>query len=1134
MKRLQFLLLLLLISFGVYAQTTPWTGTPVTTQTRSFSGAKQIRWLWGSNSLYALDDSLARYRYNFLNGLTKDGSNNVLLGGNLINHTGLNLNGYNLQIAGTTGTYFSLQDNGQFSFVAQDIPTPGYTAGYAYGNIGSLALGARSPSNEVSLNFNVLTNGTVFNDDLSRGIKYSWTDDSFLGDSSLVPKRYVTSAISSAITAATPTASGGIVKSGNDFRLGSGTLQGTTLIDAASNIFLIGDYTGQTGIIAYQPGAGAQIAGIGGGWNAGFQANSGNLNIFNQQTSTGISNNFVMQGGNITITDAKNHKGIVNDNSITHSAYNSKTLVDKSYTDSTSKAKADSISRQITNTYVSATTAVSGINVFGTSYEGPGFGSTNPSTLAWVPQVKNATGWVVNNQAVSSAFVLDQTRFIYNTPIVSRTLSIYDLEINDMNFYYTDADKQAIFANEHLATVAYLAIPDSKKILANSSAVTYTGTWTAGKYAISKQTSGNGNTATFTISGTTVMVSTTVGDGLTGAFTIKIDGSTVGTYTNGTVASMATNNGSGITFGPSIKMFTGLSNTAHTVVITTTNANAVFFDWAAGVDTSTPNPSVFVTNTIYQNATGNPYPINNANVDLYNSFVTNNISTLTGLGLNVTLIDVNSVINPATDVTGFGLHPNDAGYAKIATKVLATIPSTFYNVGSATQTQSSANNVAAWTVLKNTNPGTRAGVGIRLENDDSSNGAIFRASSVFTDGTPYGLYISNNSVSNNTVLTNDIIFNNGAVEALRLLSGNVRMPQFKTAGVITNAATTGQLSSNPTLSSTLGGSGVSNAGNLTWGSGGTLGSMAFISTASPTFTGTMTVPTGSFSGTQVGMFTAWPVNTLALFGASASGGTGYPFTGNNNALIAARPSFDIVFGTGNPTVTRGYVSALSGNFNWGSTSGTDLGALFSVTQPTTGNGTVSNSASGTTVTGVGTQFTNTFKIGDVITIAGETQTITAIASNTSMTTAAWTNAHTTSAYTLVGGTRFQVKGNGNIQATLPAYSSGTALPVSYNSTNSRFETGFVNRAHTIFTPTTGGTVVLVNNQYNIINPAGTLVALTVTLPSSPANNDIVQIKYTQSVTTVTYNGGTVVDGITSPVAGGYVILTYDSTNNSWY
>jgi len=90
------------------------------------------------------------------------------------------------------------------------------------------------------------------------------------------------------------------------------------------------------------------------------------------------------------------------------------------------------------------------------------------------------------------------------------------------------------------------------------------------------------------------------------------------------------------------------------------------------------------------------------------------------------------------------------------------------------------------------------------------------------------------------------------------------------------------------------------------------------------------------------------------------------------------------------------------------------------------------------------------------------------------------------------------------------------------------------RPHTIFTPTTGGTVALTNNQYNIINPAGALVALTVNLPSSPANNDCVFIKYTQNITTVTYGNGTVVDGITAPTAGGLVVLTYDSGTTSWY
>ncbi len=89
-------------------------------------------------------------------------------------------------------------------------------------------------------------------------------------------------------------------------------------------------------------------------------------------------------------------------------------------------------------------------------------------------------------------------------------------------------------------------------------------------------------------------------------------------------------------------------------------------------------------------------------------------------------------------------------------------------------------------------------------------------------------------------------------------------------------------------------------------------------------------------------------------------------------------------------------------------------ANLTVAQSTAGVGTVSNLIGGTTVTGVGTIFTNTFKIGDTITIVGQTVAISAIASDTSMTTAAITNANTTVAYTLVGGTRFVVQGSGNV------------------------------------------------------------------------------------------------------------------------
>ena len=89
-------------------------------------------------------------------------------------------------------------------------------------------------------------------------------------------------------------------------------------------------------------------------------------------------------------------------------------------------------------------------------------------------------------------------------------------------------------------------------------------------------------------------------------------------------------------------------------------------------------------------------------------------------------------------------------------------------------------------------------------------------------------------------------------------------------------------------------------------------------------------------------------------------------------------------------------------------------ANLQVTQGTVGMGTVSVGAGGTTWNGSLTQFTNTFKIGDTITSEGQTKTITSITSNILLTTDAVGEAISGKAYTLAGGDRFSVLGNGNV------------------------------------------------------------------------------------------------------------------------
>lgn len=89
-------------------------------------------------------------------------------------------------------------------------------------------------------------------------------------------------------------------------------------------------------------------------------------------------------------------------------------------------------------------------------------------------------------------------------------------------------------------------------------------------------------------------------------------------------------------------------------------------------------------------------------------------------------------------------------------------------------------------------------------------------------------------------------------------------------------------------------------------------------------------------------------------------------------------------------------------------------------------------------------------------------------------------------------------------------------------------------SHTIFTPVTTDNITMIKNQYNIINPAGTIAALTVTLPSSPADGDFIEMKYTQIVTTITYAGGTVGDAVTTTAVGTFIKLVFNSGDSKWY
>lgn len=225
MKKIIYILILLLVSFTAIAQETPPTGLKAINAQFYIHLPDSTIWqqkgspynwhrvakysdLAGLSSIFKLKtDSILNDgyithgyfnanipSYNFINGLNKDGSNNVSFGGTLIDYTTLYLNGYSMAMQDPVGSSYVFAGNG-FHLVTQDNPGVTYSAGYVYGGVGTLNVGAKSHTHEQVLNFDAFTFGARYDDDLKRGIKYDWTDDSNLGDSALVPKRFVTSMI---------------------------------------------------------------------------------------------------------------------------------------------------------------------------------------------------------------------------------------------------------------------------------------------------------------------------------------------------------------------------------------------------------------------------------------------------------------------------------------------------------------------------------------------------------------------------------------------------------------------------------------------------------------------------------------------------------------------------------------------------------------------------------------------------------------------------------------------------------------------------------------------------------------------------------------------------------------------------
>jgi hypothetical protein len=149
--------------------------------------------------------------------------------------------------------------------------------------------------------------------------------------------------------------------------------------------------------------------------------------------------------------------------------------------------------------------------------------------------------------------------------------------------------------------------------------------------------------------------------------------------------------------------------------------------------------------------------------------------------------------------------------------------------------------------------------------------------------------------------------------------------------------------------------------------------------------------------------------------------------GNTTTQVGTDPMFEV--GTGNQApagtipFSDGLIVLKNANVGIGTATPT---ANFQVTQITQGPGSINFSGNTTAVTGTNTEFTNTLKVGDSITLntLGVTRTVATITDDTHLTVnSSFSSSSTTSSYSITGSTPLVVKGYGyvGISNTSPTF-----------------------------------------------------------------------------------------------------------------
>ena len=187
----------------------------------------------------------------------------------------------------------------------------------------------------------------------------------------------------------------------------------------------------------------------------------------------------------------------------------------------------------------------------------------------WVALLSRDLGGppIVNHGADGSQ-VFDQADDVFDAIIGAGSVSTW-MGVNDQHLYGASANRRAAFSAAHLAELAWLALPEERKIRGRSPAVERTGTWVDNHFiygaALGSFSTTPGSTASASLYGRTVYVCTIQQVDNSSVVSVAVDGVGYGSFPTRTAVPPTRRQRS---YGPALLRIAGLADGAHRVVLT--------------------------------------------------------------------------------------------------------------------------------------------------------------------------------------------------------------------------------------------------------------------------------------------------------------------------------------------------------------------------------------------------------------------------------------------------------------------------------------------------------------------------------------------------------------------------------------